>query len=216
MIGGMEKRQHSRFVLRMPVLCESPMVRDYRTLGITRNVSQSGLLVEAVLPLPQGTSTDLRLLSGDLIARAEAVVVWAAEGSPGLMGLRFTRMVEASSIAWEQLLAGQTGQDPRTSVRIPVDLEVTCVIPPDTRLRGRAENLSDGGMMVRLPQAVPPQTCVKLKVPGALGLPPMEAGVMWTRAHPEVPHVVHGLRFLEGDIGKELFLIDTLLQRFLE
>jgi hypothetical protein len=39
---------------------------------------------------------------------------------------------------------------------------------------------------------------------------------MWTRAHPEVPHVVHGLRFLEGDIGKELFLIDTLLQRFLE
>ncbi|MEE9138896.1 MAG: PilZ domain-containing protein [candidate division NC10 bacterium] len=83
----MEKRQHSRFVLRMPVLCESPMVRDYRTLGITRNVSQSGLLVEAVLPLPQGTSTDLRLLSGDLVARAEAVVVWAAEGSPGLMGL---------------------------------------------------------------------------------------------------------------------------------
>ncbi len=63
------------------------MVRDYRTLGITRNVSQSGLLVEAVLPLPQGTSTDLRLLSGDLVARAEAVVVWAAEGSPGLMGL---------------------------------------------------------------------------------------------------------------------------------
>jgi hypothetical protein len=200
----------------MPVLCESPMVRDYRTLGITQNVSQRGLLVEAVLPLPQGTSTDLRLLSGDLIPRAEAVVVWTAEGSPGLMGLRFTRMAEASSLAWEQLLAGQTGQDPRTSVRIPVDLEVTCVIPPDTRLRGRAENLSDGGMMVRLPQAVPPQTCVKLKVPGALGLPPMEAGVMWTRAHPEVPHVVHGLRFLEGDIGKELFLIDTLLRRFLE
>lgn len=210
-----ENRHVPRFPFRMPVLYESPRIRDYRTLGITKNVSQSGLLVEAVLPLPQGTWTGLRLLWGDFVARAEAVVVWTVEGSPGRMGLRFTRMEEASSIAWEQLLATQVAHKPRTSVRVAVDLEVTCIISADTRLRGRAENLSDGGMMVRLSQVIPLQTHVRLKIPGMPSLQPIEAGVVWTRTNSAVPHVVHGLRFLEEHMGKELFLIDTLLRRFL-
>ncbi len=209
----MENRQHRRFPLRMPVLCESPTAGDYRILGITQNVSQSGLLVEAVLPLSPGTWTGLRLLAGDLIAQADAEVVWTAEGR---MGLRFTGMTEPNSAAWNRLLTLLVGRHPRTSVRIPIHLEVTCVIPPDTRLRGRAENLSHGGILVVLLQTVPTQTRVRLKVPGVLGLAPIEADVVWTRANAAEHEVVHGLRFLEEDMGKELFLIDTLLRQFLE
>lgn len=216
MTTNKENRRHPRFLFRMPVLCESPRVRDYRTLGITQNVSQSGLLVEAVLPLPQGTGTGLRLLSGDLVCQAEAGVIWMVEGSPGRMGLRFTKMTEASTMAWERLLATQVAQNPRTSMRIAIDVEVTCLIPPDTRIRGRAENLSDGGMMIRLPQAIPLQTHLRLKIPGVPGLQAMEAGVVWSRTNSAGTQVVHGLRFLEEDVGKELFLIDTLLRRFLD
>ncbi|MFQ5989732.1 MAG: PilZ domain-containing protein [Candidatus Methylomirabilales bacterium] len=211
-----ELRQTPRFQLRMPVVCESPAHRDYRTLGLTQNVSQSGLLVEAAQPLPQGTSTDLRMLAGGVITRADAVVVWMADNASGRMGMQFTRMTEANSVAWERLLATQAAQGIRTSLRIPIDLEVTCVVPEGTRLRGRAENLSDGGMMVVLPQAVPPQTRVSLEIPLWLVLPAMEAQVVWMGAKAEVPDVAHGLRFLTEERGKELFLIGTLLRRFLQ
>ncbi len=211
-----ELRQSPRFKLRMPVLCESPAVRDYRSLGLTENVSQSGLMVEAADLLPQGTSTDLRLLAGGVITRADAVVIWMAGNASGRMGLRFTRMTDANSAAWERLLTTQAAQGVRTSLRIPLDLEVTCVIPEGTRLRGRAENLSDGGMMVVLPQAVSLQTRVRLEIPLWLVLPPMEAQVVWMRGRADVPDVAHGLRFLTEERGKELFLIGTLLRRFLQ
>ena len=211
-----ELRQSPRFKLRMPVLCESPAVRDYRSLGLTQNVSQSGLMVEAADLLPQGTSTDLRLLAGGVITRADAVVIWMAGNASGRMGLRFTRMTDANSVAWERLLVTQAAQGVRTSLRIPLDLEVTCVIPEGTRLRGRAENLSDGGMMVVFPQAVSPQTRVRLEIPLWLVLPPMEAQVVWMRGRADVPDVAHGLRFLTEERGKELFLIGTLLRRFLQ
>lgn len=209
-------RQVPRYRLRMPVLCERPGVRDHRTLGFTQNVSQNGLMVEAALPLPQGTSTDIRLLAGGVITRADAVVVWMAESIPGRMGMRITGMTEANSTAWERLLAAQAAGGVRTSLRIPVDLEVTCVIPPDTRLRGRTENLSDGGMLVVLPQEAPPGARVRLEILSRLVLPSIEAEVVWTRAKSEVPNVFHGLQFLAEERGKELFLIGTLVRRSLE
>ncbi|MGH7473109.1 MAG: PilZ domain-containing protein, partial [Candidatus Methylomirabilales bacterium] len=87
-----ENRQHPRFRLRMPVLCEGPAVHDYRALGVTQNVSQSGLLIEVPQLVALGTATNLRLLTGDRIARAEALVVWTAEPPLNLMGVRFTVM----------------------------------------------------------------------------------------------------------------------------
>ncbi|MFQ5532925.1 MAG: PilZ domain-containing protein [Candidatus Methylomirabilales bacterium] len=207
-----ERRQDPRLPLRMPVLCERRRVRDSRTLGLTRNVSRSGLLLEGVEPLSPGTSASLRLLAGERIARAHAVVVWTSKVFPGSMGLRFTMMTGATYHAWAELLASQSGQPPRTSLRIPIDLEVTCVVPPGTRVAGRIENLSDGGLLVVLPRHLPPRTHLRVKGPPWITLPLAEAEVVWSRAGSERDGVLHGLRVLEDEVSKELFLIGTMIR----
>ncbi|MFQ5960727.1 MAG: PilZ domain-containing protein [Candidatus Methylomirabilales bacterium] len=214
-MNQMENRDHPRFPLRMPVLCEGLPGSDYRTLGLTQNVSHGGLLLAVPRLVVPGTPVNLRLLTGDRISRAEAGVVWTADTSSGLMGVRLTSLNSVDRLAWEHLITFQAGPTPRASLRIPIDLEVTCLLAPDTRLPGRVENLSDGGMMIVLPQAVTPQTRVRVVVPAWLILPPVEAEVMWTRANPAVQGVVHGLHFLASDMGKELFLIGTLLRQLL-
>ncbi len=210
-----ENRRHPRFRLRMPVLCESPVVPRYHTLGISRNVSWGGVQLEASQVLTPGTLTNLRLLTGDQIAHAEALVVWMVKQSPSLMGLRFTRLTGVDRLAWEQLMAFQAGPTPRTALRVPIVLEITCLVPPDTQLQGWAENLSDGGMMVVLPQAVAPRTRLSVAVPPGLNLPPVDADVVWTRTSVAKNGVVHGLQFLPDDTRKELFLIGTLLRQLL-
>lgn len=214
-MSQIDNRHHPRFPLRMPVLCEGPPGADYRTLGLTQNVSYDGILIAVPRLVARGSPVNLRLLTGERIARAEAWVVWTADNSSGLMGLRLTGLSGVDRLAWEHLITFQAGPTPRASLRIPIDLEVTCLLPPDTRLQGRVENLSDGGMMIVLPQAVSPPTRVRVVVPAWLILPPVEAEVMWTRANPAVQGVVHGLRFLASDMGKELFLIGTLLRQLL-
>ncbi|MFQ5846215.1 MAG: PilZ domain-containing protein [Candidatus Methylomirabilales bacterium] len=210
-----ESRQAPRLPLRIPVRCESAAVPGYRTLGLTRNVSRSGVLVEAPRLVARGTVTNLRLLMGDRVTRAEAVVVWSTGSSPGLMGLKLIGMAGTDSDAWEELLTFQGGPTPRASLRIPVDLEITCLVPPDTSLAGHLKNLSDGGLLVILPQAVPPRMCLSVAVPVWLALPPVEAKVVWNRAGPERNGVFHGLRILTDEMGQELFLIGTILRSFI-
>ncbi len=213
-MGQVEKRQDPRLPLRMPVRCEGWAFPSHRTLGFTRNVSRSGLLLEAPQVMAQGATTHLRMLTGTRIAYAEAVVVWTSEISPGRMGFRFTQMSPADAFAWGELLAFQGGPTPRSSLRIPIDLEVTCHVPPGTRLQGRVENLSDGGLLVVLPQAVPPRTRVSVAGPAWLVLPPVEAEVVWTRDRFHKGGALHGLRVLADEAGKELFTIGAILRSF--
>ncbi|MFQ5988951.1 MAG: PilZ domain-containing protein [Candidatus Methylomirabilales bacterium] len=211
-------REHPRFPLRMPVLCESPAVPGYRTVGLTRNVSRGGLLLETPELLAPGSPTSLLLITEGQNARSEGEVVWTAQGIPGRMGLRFTTWTGEDRLIWERLLTFQAGATPRASLRIPIDLEVTCIIPPDTRISGKARNISDGGLMVSLPQALHPRTQVVVAAPTGLSLPLMETEteVMWTRFPSEGNGVLHGLRFTADDISKELFLIGALLQELLD
>ncbi|HET7853550.1 MAG TPA: PilZ domain-containing protein [Candidatus Methylomirabilis sp.] len=213
-MGEVEKRQDPRLRLRVPVRCEGGAVASYRTLGFTSNVSKSGLLLEVPQVIAQGATTHLRMLTRTRIAYAEAVVVWTSEASPGRMGLQFTKMSRADAFAWEELLAFQGGPTPRSSVRIPIDLEVTCLVPPNTRLRGKVENLSDGGLLVILPQAVPPRTRVSVAGPPWLVLPPVEAEVVWTRDGVQQESALHGLRVIANETGKELFTIGAILRSF--
>lgn len=209
-------RQHPRFALRLPVLCESQGVPAYRTVGITRNVSMCGLMLEAPRPLAPHTPTSLRLLAGDRIAHAEAMVVWMTKDPSSRMGMRFTTWAGTDSRVWDEIVGLQAGPTPRASVRIPIILEVTCVVSPDTRLRGRAENVSDGGLMVTLPKAFPPQARVTVEVPSWVTRLPVEAEVMWALTTSGGHDVKHGLRFLSADVGKELFVIGALLQQLLD
>ncbi|MFQ5656209.1 MAG: PilZ domain-containing protein [Candidatus Methylomirabilales bacterium] len=208
-------REHPRFPLRMPVLCEGSTVPFHRTVGLTHNVSRGGLLLETVKPLTPGTGADLRLLVGDQIARAAVAVVWKTDSPPCRIGVRFTMMDDADRVAWEKLLALQAGPTPRVSVRIPISLGVTCRVDPETCLAGEGENLSDSGMMIVLPRNVSPQTRMTVMVPPWLILPAVDAEVVWNRSAPGGDRVLHGLRFLDEHIGREFFLIGALLRGLL-
>lgn len=217
-MGYTENREHPRFALRMPVFCESSAVPGYRTVGLTRNVSRGGLLLEVPDLLAPGTPTSILVNPKGQNARSEAVVVWTAPDTPGRMGLKFTKWAGADHRVWDELLAFQAGSTPRSSLRIPIDLEVACLIPPDTRLPGRARNISDGGLMVTLPQPLDPRTRVVVATPTGLTLPLMESEteVMWARSPAGEEGVLHGLRFTKDDIDKEFFLIGALLQELLD
>ena len=211
-------RHHPRFPLRMPVLCGDPAVPDHRAFGSTRNVSRGGLLLEVPEPLVPGTRTDLFLVVGGRNARAEAMVVWTAEGTPCRMGMRFTRWAGPGRLIWERLLTFQAGPTPRASTRFPITVDITCRVPPESRVSGRAKNLSDEGLMIALDQALPIHTRVIVVVPPWITLSPVEAEmeVMWARAALEEQDVLHGLRFLWDDVDKELFLISALLRQVLD
>ncbi|MFQ5989744.1 MAG: PilZ domain-containing protein [Candidatus Methylomirabilales bacterium] len=213
-----ETRQHRRFALRMPVLCGIPAVPSHRTFGSTQNVSRGGLLLEAPEPLVPGTLIDLLLVVGAQDARAEAMVVWAAEGTPCRMGLRFTTWVGTGRLIWEQLLGFQAGPTPRASIRFPVNFDITCRVPPDLHVPGRAKNLSDQGLMIVLDQALSPHTRVTVAAPPGIALSPVETEVevIWAQAIREGHEVLHGLRFLWDDVDKELFLVSALLRQVLD
>lgn len=211
-------RQHPRLPLRMPVFCESPAVPGYRTVGLTQNVSRGGLVLEVPQPLVPGTPTSLLLLTGDRNARAEAVVVWTAEDPPSRMGLKFTALTGGDLATWERVLVLQAGPTPRASVRLPIAVEVTCRVPPDIRVTGRAENLSEGGLLLFLGQGLLPATQLTVEIPPWFTLPAVEADmeVLWNRSVPEREGAAHGLRFRSDDIGKELFLIGALLRQLVD
>lgn len=215
-MGHTVTRRHPRFALRLPVLCESQAMPGYRTVGITQNVSLGGLMLEAPRPLAPQTPTSLRLLAGDRIAQVEAVVVWMAQDPTSRMGMSFTTWAGIDSCIWNDLLSLQAGPTPRACLRIPITLDVRCVIRPDTRLRGRAENVSDGGLMISLPKAFAPQTRLTVEVPSWVTRLPVEAEVMWVLTASEGHDVLHGLRFLSEDVGKDFFLIGALLQQLLD
>lgn len=207
-------RRHLRFPLRMPVLCGNPEVPGPGTFGNTLNVSRGGLLLEMPEPLVPGTRTRLLLVAGSRNARAEATVVWMAEDTPYRIGVRFTAWSSGTDrLVWERLLAFQAGPTARAAVRLPSSFVITCRIPPDSYVAGRAENISDAGLMIALDEALALSARVRVAVPPRIMLSPVEVEteVMWARADLEGHSVLHGLRFVRDDVDKELFIISALL-----
>lgn len=212
---GSAGRRHLRFPLRMPVLCGNLAVPGLRTFGNTQNVSRGGILLEAPEPLVPGTRTRLLLVAGDKNVRAEAMVAWMTESTPCRMGMRFTTWSGTGRLIWERLLTFQAGPPARASVRFSTGFDITCGVPAGSRKPGRAENLSDAGLMVALDEALPLHARVRVAVPPRVTLWPVEVEteVMWAGAAHEGREVLHGLRFVWDDVDKELFIISALLRQ---
>ncbi len=210
-------RQHPRFPARLPLLFDSPAVPGPGG-GVTLNVSQGGLLLGVREPLSPGTPASLLLFTGDCVARAEIVVVWMVEDIPCRLGVRFTGLTGDDHLAWDRLLAYQAGPGPRACVRIPVALEVTCLLSPDSRVPGQIQNLSDDGLMLSLAQELAPRTHLAVSIPPWRSLPPVEvrAEVVWTRATSDRRGVLHGLRYRSDDREGSFFVAGALLRQLLD
>jgi len=132
--------------------------------------------------------------------------------------VRFTGLTGDDHLAWDRLLAYQAGPGPRACVRIPVALEVTCLLSPDSRVPGQIQNLSDDGLMLSLAQELAPRTHLAVSIPPWRSLPPVEvrAEVVWTRATSDRRGVLHGLRFLSDDREGSFFVAGALLRQLLD
>jgi len=207
-------RQYPRFPLRLPVVCESTALPGYWSVALTQNVSQGGLLLHVGRPVPPGSPVSLLMATGDRNVRADGVIVWTAEEPPCRMGVRLTTWEGGARLAWERLLTFQAGQPRRAAVRFPITLVVTCRLSREMSRPGCVENVSDTGLRIIFPQALPLNTRLSVVDPPWFILSPVEAEmqVVWTRAAPEGRGVLHGLRFCSDDIVKELFLVGLLLR----
>lgn len=114
----LETRAHTRIEMRFdkafPVIVGSELYGD--CLGIARNISLGGMMVELVEPLPLGSFVTVHFRmpdsAGDITARAEVKHHCCFNFSLGdlpsrvsAMGLRFVEFIEDSAEKWGETFA---------------------------------------------------------------------------------------------------------------
>ena len=187
----------------------------------TRNLSQSGLLLEAEEHLPPGTRLAPLLIRGKLgTIEAQGQVVWAegpsAEGR-FRHGIRLKQLDPSQELAWTSFVDEESRGLGRRPIRLDINLPVTCHRKDSGEsLGGRAVavNVSRGGLLVLLPVCVPVNTILSLEVRTQTQGLKTETRVVRL----EVPRpdglIPHGLAFMDSREGSrllpELFLLGLL------
>jgi hypothetical protein len=193
-------------------------------IGTTRNVSLGGVQAELPAAPPEGT-VEILLRVGERAVTAQGRMAWVRQVPDGIRcGFAFTGMEAGHAAAWEAFLAQQGGPTPRLHGRLAMDLPITCRLRgrPGPDLPGRLGNVSDGGMLVRLPAPLEAGQEMEVTLPTAETPLVVSAAVAWgERASlPDGGGLVrHGLRFLppvgEGTLRQDLFLARALLAEYL-
>ena len=199
-----ERRKFRRYPMQLPLL-HAPIAPPAPSAGVgwTRDVSEGGACVETGERLPPGLPLRLRLLTDRGTIEAEAQVAWSGEprGPEGgiLHGLAFTQVTPDQHEALRHLLLTRAMVRP-AGVRLPVQVSVTCqprgeAGPP---LQAWTSNISRGGLLLRLPQVLPPGTALEITLYTLTGLVRVEGTVAWVAPPeartPEAP-IRHGFEF---------------------
>jgi c-di-GMP-binding flagellar brake protein YcgR len=160
-----EKRQFARYLIQLPLLHREPAPSAVG-VGSTKNLSQGGACVELAERLHEKTPLHARLQTDRGIIHVEARVVWSGDPAPRggiLHGVAFVEVAPEHDRALCALLLSQ-GEVRQAGVRLPLELAVTCRPKghPDPPIQGQTGNLSRGGLLVRLPLTLPPDTVIEL------------------------------------------------------
>jgi len=201
------QRRFPRQPIHLPVLHDAipPGSTDCRP-GWTRDLSEGGACLELGQRLPMPCLIHIQLQTDRDAFEVEAQVVWEmesreqAKGEGGILhGVAFTHLSPDKLQALRDLLFSQ-GQERRAGVRLPMDLPVTCqpADPAARPLHGRTGDVSRGGLLLRLSQALPPGTALKLTLDRPKGPVTAEGEIVWVESEasrtPGEP-IRHGLRF---------------------
>ena len=163
--GPAFRARDPRFPLAVPVritVQEAPETPAPRRLeGLTANVSEGGVALDLPDRLEPWTPLSLRVEAEDQAVMLEVLVVWAAEpaapGSPVRHGCIIVAMDPDQREPWRRLLRrfgyqrSYTRRHPRYPLVAPVRCSVEAV---PAALDGEAENVSEGGLLIRLPLAL--------------------------------------------------------------
>jgi len=216
------QRHSPRYPLQLPVLHRLKTSAPTGTgVGWTRNLSEGGACVELAERLRPKLPLWVRLQTDGAPIELEAEVTWAdGPGPPGsglLHGVAFTQTPPETRAAIQHLLLSKGFVRP-ARVRLPFEVPVTCQArgkegPP---LPGRTRDLSRGGLLLRLPQVVPPGTVLEVTLTTLAGPLTVEGTVAWV-APPEgrTPGgpIRHGLRLTQPPWSTSLALGGLVTER---
>ena len=215
MSNGSEHRQFRRYPIQLPLLhTPKGSAPARRGVGWTRNLSEGGACVELAERLQPRLPLWVRLRTEQGAIEAEAQVAWA-EGPPlangGILhGVAFTQLAHDPLQALRDLILTKGLVRP-AGVRLPFEVPVTYrsrgeAGPP---FHGRTHDISRGGLLLRLPQVLPPGTLLELTLHTPTGPFTTKGTVTWV-APPEgrTPGgpIRHGVQFTALDWPSTLFM----------
>jgi hypothetical protein len=135
--------QRHRAVMRAARL--SSCVHRVEAMGLVRNISESGMLIESPVSFENGEKVSISLMDGD---RIEGEIVWQRDNS---FGIRFGRWISVdSALARTQPAKGSKPRAPRLTVQLPVLVRTGSLLAD-----GQICDISQRGAKIRFNQYLP-------------------------------------------------------------
>lgn len=165
-------------------------------------------------PLSPGTPLTLLVQTARGPLELQAQVVWTGEpleaGGGNLHGLAFTEADAKLLQALWDLLQAQSGTA-RAGLRLPVAIPAIChtKYPPGPMLQGRTGNISREGLLLFLPEVLPPGTVLAVTLDTPRGPVTLEGVVAcWDTPGiaPQSKSVRHGVHLTSRDWATALAL----------
>ncbi len=209
------RARSDRYPIQLPLLYwRKTGTRTRVGAGWTRELGERGFTAELADRFEVETLLRVRIQTDRGPIETEAKIVWIGASTPAgaenYYGLTYT------DIAPEHLQALRNLTLPLSMVahagmRLAMDLSVTCRPknaggPP---LKGQTGEMSRGGMLLRLPRAVPPGTVLALTLHSTNGPLALEGAVVWSQASEDLTPgdlIDHGVRFTSSTWSVSLAL----------
>ena len=220
MTDWLGRRKHARYPIVVPMLyafeCSDSVTTN---AGWTRDLSEGGACFELAERLEASASIRATLRTDQGNIETCGQVIWA-EGplqTGGILhGITFVRMLPAQHQTVQGLLLRRR-MVWRAVVRIPVQLPVIYQLKGQPRSfhQGQTENVSRGGLLLRLPRVYPPSTTLEVTLRTARG----DLAVEGTIAHVEPldaqtpgKPIRHGFQFTDVSYATQTTLARVLAE----
>lgn len=196
--------QSARYPIQLPILYwRKTGTRTRAGAGWTRELSEEGATAELAERFEPQTILRIRIQTDRGPIEMEAKVAWLAPSTPpdpeNYHGLTFTQIAPDQLQALRDLLL-PLSMVVHVGMRLAFDVPVTCRFktPGGPLLRGQTGEISRGGLLLRLPDAVAPGTVLEITLHTGSGPLALEGAIVWAQpAEMRIPGepIDHGLRF---------------------
>jgi len=214
------ERRFPRYTIQVPLLHRAG-THPSNPVGIawTRNLSEGGACVEFATPLQPEVPLVLRLQTDRGAIAAGANVVWVGDpnqaGRSVPHGLAFAPIGSNQHRALQELVTWGREQA-RADIRLSFEVSTTCQCagaPPQPPIEGLTGDIGRGGLLLLLPQVLPPGTHLDLILETVRGPLTAQGKIVWVESPAGQflgPPFRHGFRFTAID-WSTLFNLGMLL-----
>lgn len=207
------KTRPRRFAIRVPVVYtrldqEGP---GQTGVGWTEDLGERGTCLKLSTALHLGWRLGLVIFTEPDVVEAEANVIWVRAGGQRKFcyhGVEFIHITPAYYEALMKALPPKKSVQRRAFRRFPLKLPVFCQVARvnTPQLEGQIGDISRAGVMILLPQQVPPRTRVDITFchPRA---EQVRGKVRWVASSKDASGMFrHGIEFVRGPLSVQVFL----------